>query len=107
MGELRRAALSLQQRGSPLMEGTAKGTGLWGAGWSWGGWGSSMQGTSWPDCPHLCRRRREAEAEWRTQQSEAQVQDVCLAVNVVMLPKSPLCFQPCQRRQCCGENSLP
>lgn len=41
--ERRRAALAPQQQGSPLMAGTAKGTGscrwLWGVGWSQRGWG--------------------------------------------------------------------
>lgn len=40
-----------------------------------------------PDCPSLCWRRREAEAEWGMQQLETQVQDVCQMVNVVMSPK--------------------
>lgn len=41
------------------------------------------------------------------QQPEAQVQDICPAVNVVMLPKSPLRFQPGLGSQCCRENPLP
>ncbi|XP_054676543.1 spectrin beta chain, non-erythrocytic 2-like isoform X2 [Grus americana] len=32
------------------------------------------------------RRRREAEAEWGTQQPEAQVQDICQVVNVTVSP---------------------
>ncbi|KAM6279463.1 uncharacterized protein LJ264_001942 isoform 2-T2 [Porphyrio hochstetteri] len=33
------------------------------------------------------RRRREAEAEWGTQQPEARVQDICQAVNMVTSPQ--------------------
>ncbi|XP_074435870.1 uncharacterized protein LOC141740691 isoform X5 [Larus michahellis] len=39
--------------------------------------------------PHggdIKRRRREAEAEWGTQQLEGQVQDICQTVNVTMSP---------------------
>lgn len=42
-----------------------------------------------PDCPPLCGRRRETEAERGTQQPEAQLQDVCQAVNAVMSPQEP------------------
>ena len=53
--------------------------------------GMGVPCASWPDCPPLCRRRREAEAEWGTQQLEAQVQDNCQAVNTVKSPQeSPL-----------------